>query len=277
MIFTKYVSLFAIAGCFSLTTFAQTKVDIPLGKQFKITNRVETSTSSEMAAENTMEMVVTTLQEAKLISNKGEVQIIAVTNKNMSGEISMMGSSEKFNSDDETQGNFQGMTEEFEKGKISYYSINKKNGVSLPTDVNGVPTKADVTDKETNEMGGLEMQTNLKLVKILPANVKVGDSFKDTTTLNDMKLFNSYTVSKIENNQIFLDASFTANGVKTVDMGGQSFDTNSDGSGWAKYIVDKKTSILSRSELELTLNTNISMGSESIQTKSVTKLLATIE
>ena len=125
----KYFSFFAIALVFTTSINAQAKADLPIGRQLKITTVVETATSSEIGMGD-MDMKITSSRNAKVIADKNEKLVIAFTNDKMLGEVTLMGQVQKLNSEEENEGIFKELVDNFKNGKVSYYSINKKDGSS---------------------------------------------------------------------------------------------------------------------------------------------------
>lgn len=274
----KYLSIFAIAVALTNSTNAQQKADLPIGRQLKITTVVETATSSEMGMGD-MDMKITSSRNAKVIADKNEKLVLAFTNDKMLGEVTLMGQVQKLNSEEENEGIFKELVDNFKNGKVSYYSINKKDGSSESTDINGKMLPAEEIDKEDPSMA-LQMGSdggNLNLFKILTAKIKVGDKFYDTVNMNGMNTVSEYVIQKIDEQSTYLDMTSKISGNSTNDIQGQGLTTTSQGTGKGSLIIDRKTGLSKKSVMEVVMNMTMEMGSESMEMKSTTKATTTIE
>ena len=274
----KYFSFFAIALVFTTSINAQAKADLPIGRQLKITTVVETATSSEMGMGD-MDMKITSSRNAKVIADKNEKLVLAFTNDKMLGEVTLMGQVQKLNSEEENEGIFKELVNNFKNGKVSYYSINKKDGSSESTDINGKMLPAEEIDKEDPSMA-LQMGSdggNLNLFKILTPKIKVGDKFYDTVNMNGMNTVSEYVIQKIDEQSTYLDITSKISGNSTNDIQGQGLTTVSQGTGKGSLIIDKKTGLSKKSVMEVVMNMTMEMGSESMEMKSTTKATTTIE
>ena len=274
----KYLSIFAIAVALANSTNAQQKADLPIGRQLKITTVVETATSSEMGMGD-MDMKITSSRNAKVIADKNEKLVLAFTNDKMLGEVTLMGQVQKLNSEEENEGIFKELVDNFKNGKVSYYSINKKDGSSESTDINGKMLPAEEIDKEDPSMA-LQMGSdggNLNLFKILTPKIKVGDKFYDTVNMNGMNTVSEYVIQKIDEQSTYLDITSKISGNSTNDIQGQGLTTVSQGTGKGSLIIDKKTGLSKKSVMEVVMNMTMEMGSESMEMKSTTKATTTIE
>ena len=274
----KYLSIFAIAVALTNSTNAQQKADLPIGRQLKITTVVETATSSEMGMGD-MDMKITSSRNAKVIADKNEKLVLAFTNDKMLGEVTLMGQVQKLNSEEENEGIFKELVDNFKNGKVSYYSINKKDGSSESTDINGKMLPAEEIDKEDPSMA-LQMGSdggNLNLFKILTPKIKVGDKFYDTVNMNGMNTVSEYVIQKIDEQSTYLDMTSKISGNSTNDIQGQGLTTVSQGTGKGSLIIDRKTGLSKKSVMEVVMNMTMEMGSESMEMKSTTKATTTIE
>ena len=274
----KYFSFFAIALVFTTSINAQAKADLPIGRQLKITTVVETATSSEMGMGD-MDMKITSSRNAKVIADKNEKLVIAFTNDKMLGEVTLMGQVQKLNSEEENEGIFKELVDNFKNGKVSYYSINKKDGSSESTDINGKMLPTEEIDKEDPAFA-LQMGSdggNLNLFKILTSKIKVGDKFYDTVNMNGMNTVSEYIVQQIDEQSTYLDITSKISGNSTNDIQGQGLTTISQGTGKGSLIIDRKTGLSKKSVMEVVMNMTMEMGSESMEMKSTTKATTTIE
>ena len=274
----KYFSFFAIALVFTTSINAQAKADLPIGRQLKITTVVETATSSEMGMGD-MDMKITSSRNAKVIADKNEKLVIAFTNDKMLGEVTLMGQVQKLNSEEENEGIFKELVDNFKNGKVSYYSINKKDGSSESTDINGKMLPTEEIDKEDPAFA-LQMGSdggNLNLFKILTSKIKVGDKFYDTVNMNGMNTVSEYIVQQIDEQSTYLDITSKISGNSTNDIQGQGLTTTSQGTGKGSLIIDRKTGLSKKSVMEVVMNMTMEMGSESMEMKSTTKATTTIE
>lgn len=274
----KYFSFFAIALVFTTSINAQAKADLPIGRQLKITTVVETATSSEMGMGD-MDMKITSSRNAKVIADKNEKLVIAFTNDKMLGEVTLMGQVQKLNSEEENEGIFKELVDNFKNGKVSYYSINKKDGSSESTDINGKMLPTEEIDKEDPAFA-LQMGSdggNLNLFKILTSKIKVGDKFYDTVNMNGMNTVSEYIIQQIDEQSTYLDITSKISGNSTNDIQGQGLTTTSQGTGKGSLIIDRKTGLSKKSVMEVVMNMTMEMGSESMEMKSTTKATTTIE
>ena len=274
----KYFSFFAIALVFTTSINAQAKADLPIGRQLKITTVVETATSSEMGMGD-MDMKITSSRNAKVIADKNEKLVIAFTNDKMLGEVTLMGQVQKLNSEEENEGIFKELVDNFKNGKVSYYSINKKDGSSESTDINGKMLPTEEIDKEDPAFA-LQMGSdggNLNLFKILTSKIKVGDKFYDTVNMNGMNTVSEYIIQQIDEQSTYLDITSKISGNSTNDIQGQGLTTISQGTGKGSLIIDRKTGLSKKSVMEVVMNMTMEMGSESMEMKSTTKATTTIE
>lgn len=274
----KYIAIFTLAIVTTITAHGQVMVNLPLGKQLKVTTSVFNGSESEMSMAN-MNMNINTIKSIKVISDKNDKLILAITNEKMDGDVEFMGQKEKLSSDGEAEGPFKEIVSNFKNEGIVYYSVDKKTGASEITDIAGNKIKEEIIDAESNPLS-LEMDaasTNLKLFKLLSPKVKVGDKFSDTVEVNGMTTISEYVVSKLDAAEATLDITSKITGTAENDIQGQGVSTTSNGTGTGKIIIDRKTSVTKRAEMSLIINMTMEMGSESMEMTNTTKTVTVVE
>lgn len=274
----KYFLILAATLALAAHTNAQIKADLPIGKQLKVITVVETNTSSEMGMGD-MDMKITSSKNAKVIADKNEKLILAFTNDKMFGEVTLMGQVQKLNSEEESEGIFKELVDNFKNAEVAYYSINKKDGSTEATDISGKLLPEDETDTDNPAMA-LQIDgksANPILFKILSPNIKVGDKFYDTVNVNGMNTLSEYSVQQIDAEYTYLDITSKIAGTSSTDVQGQGLTTISEGTGKGNLIIDKKTGLAKKGVMEVVMNMTMEMGSESMEMKSTTKATTTIE
>lgn len=274
----KYIAIFTLAIITTITAQGQVMVNLPLGKQFKVTTSVFNGSESEMSMAN-MNMNINTVKSIKVITDKNDKLILAITNEKMDGDIEFMGKKETLSSEGEADGPFKELVNNFKNEGIVYYNINKKTGSSEMTDIAGNKIKDEITDVESNPMAmDLDAASaDLKLFKLLSPNVKVGDKFSDSVVVNGMTTISNYVVSKLDNTEASLDVVCKITGTATNDIQGQGVSTTSNGTGTGIIIIDRKTSITKRTEMNLVINMTMEMGSETMEMTNTTKTITVVE
>ncbi len=274
----KYIAIFTLIFLTVIVAQGQVTVNLPLGKQLKVTTSVFNGSESEMSMAN-MNMNINTIKSIKVISDKNDKLILAITNEKMDGDVEFMGQKEKLSSEGEAEGPFKEIVSNFKNEGIVYYSIDKKTGASEITDIAGNKLKEEIIDEESNP---LSMDINgssssLKLFKLLSPTVKIGDKFSDTVVVNGMTTISDYMVSKLDATEAHLDITSKIMGTAENDIQGQGVSTTSNGTGTGKIIIDRKTGLTKRSEMNLVINMTMEMGSESMEMTNTTKSITVVE
>lgn len=236
------------AVCISSIAFAQISIkNIQLlkGQEFEQRSEMQMTISQEMMGQK-IEIKTTTntsslinIQEATLTN-----YILSNTLKRMVFNMTGMGQDIAFDSDNAAD--MEGELGSRFKDKIGKPSL-------ITADKNGVVSKIEGSD-ERNEnddiMNAVGEKIGQRLTMLLPITmVKVGQTWTDTTSTEDTKSFNTYTVKAINGNEGIVVMKSTTDLNKEMEREGMAVKVQMKANTEGEYMVDVTSGVIKTAKM----------------------------
>ncbi len=239
----KIQLFFAAAISFSTAAVAQsnTSLKLPTGKTYQVENKLETTSSTDVQGQ-TMESKANITSTYKIdVKNKtGDNYNLTNTLSHINMNMSMMGQDITFDSDSSSD-----MNGEFGSALKDY--INQPKNIEI--DNSGKIVSADSTDTSAT---GIAKRLNLAQTGYgtqlaflpLPANVKVGSTWTETTNSDGISRTTNYTVKDISGNIATISFNGTDSVESTMEQQGMEISTKTHGKMAGEEKVDIKTGVI---------------------------------
>ena len=238
--------ILAASVCFSTTSLvAQTsaKLKLPENKKYKVVNKLETNSSTDVQGQSMESTVnVTSTYTIEVKDKSGENYNLNSTLSGINMNMSMMGQDIKFDSDNQDDMNGQ-----FGTALKDY--INKPKEIQM--DQSG---KVSFDEKDTS-LNSLAKQLHLaqngfgtQLAFLpFPANAKVGDSWTDSTNNDGISKTTHFTIKDINGNTATVSFTAIDSISTTMEQNGMEISTKTSGKAEGEEKVDMKTGVIQSS------------------------------
>lgn len=260
--------IFTAALCsLSVLGFSQKndKVQLKKGQEIKMTMVQDQTTDLGMGTMSTRSTMVSQLKV--LDDANGQYKISNKVTK-LTSELDGMGQNQTFDSD-------KAEDRSSEAGKLlapmldstTYFLINGTDGaVSSVNESGKVVEDVDFTEAlmQTGVAANNDASSIANLLVILPADVKVGYSWKDSSEENGLKSQMTKTVKKIENNIAYIDLDGTKSGTTTMEMMGSQIDMILNGKITGSMTVNTKTRLTQKQEMQTDITSSMDVGGQTM-------------
>lgn len=244
----------------SLQGFAQTanvKLNLPKGQKLEMVTEMKKSTTLEVMGQSMESSVNSTMTELFDIEDAGangatvehKVKRLVFTTEGG------MGGNQSFDSEKESdmKGQIGKMLEKSIKNKYTMKVDQNGTVVNVKLDDNNPNAKKNAQEEQVAEMMssqlGVTMNTpkvgDASVFRILPAReIKVGDSWTDSSSKDGITRTTVYKVSGITNADVMLDFTEEVVTKVTQQMMGQEATINNTDKSTGKVTIDKNTGVL---------------------------------
>ncbi|MEO5944526.1 MAG: DUF6263 family protein [Ferruginibacter sp.] len=258
--------LFILAVFTCLQSSAQS-VEFKKGQQIIITTTASQSTDvMGMSMKNTSISISKVI--VKDVSDKNYTLENTLTKLMMDSENPMQPI--KFDSDKEQDRSSEvGKAIGSSLDKPEIFFVNKKTSQVSDDNKNQADT---ATSDEKNDlmsmMGGMNVGEASATVSstyfLIPSGKKIGDSWVDSSTIEQIKSVNKYTIESVEKNIVTIGVNGTVNGKTKMDMQGNQFDIDMSTNSTGKIVLDKSTSLVKSRTIDATINSTIQAMGQSL-------------
>lgn len=222
--------------------FSQSKLSLTKGQTFNVESKMSTETVTEMQGqEMKSDMEITTNYKIEVAdANKGNYTLNN-TVTGMKFKMSQMGQEMKYDSDDSDNAN-------------NPLALGMDKLLNTPHKVrineSGKITGYDTVDVENVALTSLEQSGFGAEVafQAMPANLKAGDKWSDSSTTPELSRKTNYVVKSIAGDLVTLGLSGTLKTDIKMENQGIDIHTVSDGTFTGETVVDRKTGIIHSSK-----------------------------
>lgn len=241
----KITLFFSAAIFFSTITMAQTKssVNLKKGQKFVVENKAETTSSTEVGGQSMDTKINVTTTYNIDVKDKTDNYHLTNTITKMKMDMSMMGQEQKFDSDDSTDMN----------GSMG---TPLKDYINHPKDVEMDQTGKVIPKESDSASGNLEqlaaqmhaLETSgygaAMAFQSLPKDIKVGDTWTDSSNENNISKKIIYLVKEIKGNIATITLSGSISTEATMENQGMEINTKIAGKISGQEKVDITTGIV---------------------------------
>lgn len=252
-----FVSLFANAQ----------KVNVEIGKTFKVTTSLE-STTEMMGSEGTTKTSLNSTTKITALEKDLYKGTNTLTKMTVSGN--MMGQDIKFDSDKKEDMNGQ-------LGQMMGGSVNKSIDFTLDKNTGAYTLIKGEKEEGMGSMMGGGDNSNSTVFYISVIGKKVGDKWIENSDADGIKTVKNYEVLTINGNVITLSLNSTKKGTSTTEMNGQSSEVTIDEKGKGTLTIDALTGILKQSAMDVENSTSMEMGGQSMVIGNKSKITVVVE
>ena len=266
----------AALSLISFSTFAQhgdaakAKVKtVQLQPGQKLNVELETSQNTDMSMGMTIKNDSHSKNIVNIISASGNDIKLSSTVKKAKMKGDMMGQPMVFDSDvpDTSSDLYKAMIKEIDVPKN--YTLNKATGISTPEQPAKDPVDMEVDEDDPSEMlGSLADQGDANLVEQLvffvPANVKAGQSWIDSTSAKGLTNTVKFLVESVSGNIVTLNTTGTIKGSSRMNMQGTDLDMTMNSTTAGKMEIDVSTNLVKKKKITVTMNGSIDMMGQSM-------------
>lgn len=239
----KIQILLAASICFSTTSLLaqkSTSLKLPANKTYQVVNILETNSSTDVQGQK-MESTanVTSTYSIEVKGKAGDNYNLSSTLSHINMSMSMMGQDIKFDSDSTND-----MNGEFGTALKDY--INQPKALQMD---NSGKVSTDSKDTSLNDLAKrLHLAqsgfgTQLAFLP-LPANAKVGDSWKENLNSDGMSRTTNYTIKDISGNIATISFNTIDSVTTTLEQNGMEIATKTTGKSEGEEKVDLKTGVV---------------------------------
>lgn len=254
-----------------------TALNLKEGQEIKVTTAMEQNTDMAMG----MEMKINTTTTAQMKVEKVTEKYILLSNKitHITTDLDAMGQTQSFDSNkkedlESTDG--EAMKELL--GDEKYYSMDRITGTFIAVDKEGnvLPEDKEGEAESMMQMGGIGLKDASKMksfISLLPANVKPGYTWTDSTEANGIRNITTNTVTKIENGIAYLDLKGITSGTTSMEMQGTGMDIIVNGTFTGTSEVNTKTNLTKTQSITTDISSSVDMMGQTMNmtSKGVTR------
>lgn len=268
MKYKKAAKTLALSTFTFATLFANAqKVNLEVGKTFKVTTNVE-STSEMMGNENSQKIVINNTYKINSIEKEFYKGTNTITRMTMSG--TMMGQDINFDSD--KKADMEGQI-----GQMLGSKVNKESNFTLDKNTGAFKITDEKEEEGMGDMFGGGSNANSGLIYVDAIGKKVGDKWTTTNDADGIKTTSNYEVKSINGNVMTIALSGTTKGTTTKEMQGQSMEQTLDSKNIGTLTIDALTGILKSMTADTDGNMSIDAGGQSMVVASKSKITMTVE
>ncbi|MEO7446095.1 MAG: DUF6263 family protein [Ferruginibacter sp.] len=265
--------LLFIASLISLGSFAQkatkkadatSTLKLELGQAIKVTT--ESDMDMEMSMGMNMKNKTTAYNTFKVTAVTDDTYTLTSTLDRMVMSADAMGQDMKYDSDKKED-------RESETGKAIGTKIGTPFTATIDRKTGSVKVdKKDIEEKDTenNPMASMmsagqnETENIKSFFFVLPAGMKTGSTWQDSTMVDKMKTNTIYTLKSIDGNQATVGYTTLLSGTNQMEAQGMSFDVNMKSTTIGDIIYDVKTSLVKSRSAKADVSGTIDMGGQSM-------------
>ena len=235
------IHFFAIA----LVTTAQSKVNLTIGQKIASVSGMKIETSMNMGMQMDIVNDMTIKSSMGVMKENKENYEVALNITAM--KIAVSGAGQSMNFDSENPDDMKSEAAGEMAGKLNKpmtFFLDKKTGKATPAD-SAMLKGADnpfASGADPNQVMG-------DLIFALPANAKVGDTWKDSTVSDGLKSYNTNKIISLNNGVAVVEVTSILDGEKDVDIQGMSSKMTMKTNSISKVTVNSKSSVVLSKEI----------------------------
>lgn len=273
-----FLFVFITTSAFIINTNAQMpsgKLALVKGRQLQVESTIKTTVSMDMMGQ-AMEMLANAnmVRSINVKDKKDNSFFISSTLTKIKSNVNAMGQEQSFDSE-KNEGT------ETETGKMMKGILNVPQEVELNNEAKVVNVKAK--DSSSANAGMMEMMLGMingedaagtsDAFLIIPAGKKTGDTWSDSSVMEGIKIYRTYTLKAVNGNKatVTIDGNQITN--KTMEQMGMEVIITSDSKINGETIVDITTGVIEQKTLTMDGKGTAEMMGQSIP--MTTKLIST--
>lgn len=272
----RKISLLAIAAIFTYSaSIAQTNNNLNLkkGQKYLLENKTSTFSTTEVQGQP-MEVTVeaTTSYHIEVSDNNDKGYTLTNTVKNVKMEMSQMGQEISFDSDkkEDLDGPIGSAMKDY---------INVPQKVTIGNDGKIIKDAAKVSDKATSPFGDFETGGfgAAMAFQAVPKDLKVGQTWKNSSNENGTVRNTTYTVKAINGNLATLSLAGDMDVNAKMEQMGMEMTTKAKGTFTGEEVVDIKTGVVQSQNMVINSDGNIEVMGQELPTSSKVTSITTIK
>ena len=272
----RKISLLAVAAIFTYSaTIAQANNSLMLkkGQKYMVENKTNTYSTTEVQGQ-AMEVTVdaTTTYEVEVSDTKDNNYNLSNTIKNVKMEMSQMGQQISFDSDKKAD-----LDGPIGSAMKDYINIPQKIVISNQGDI--VNNAADNSDKPATPFGDISaggFGASLTF-HAMPKDLKVGQTWKDSSNEGGTKKNTTYTVKAINGNLATLTLAGDMDVNAKMENMGMEMTTKAKGTFTGEEVVDVKTGVIQSQTVVVNSDGNIEVMGQELPTSSKVTSTTTVK
>jgi hypothetical protein len=275
----------AIAVLFSVSIFAQgykPSVKLTVGKKYEVASNTKGNMSQEMMGQTMeipMDVTIKSILDVKAAAKAGYQ--LSTVNNHMLLSVSMMGQDINYDSDKKEDRNGElGKTFEDMLDKPTIFDINNYGKIIESSILKSSATKTDPNPifgmLNIGEQAILSPAVNLFNTD---AEIKIGDSFTDSSTSADGKDKKSltYTLVEIKDGQAKFAIAGLSMLTKEMEMQGMQSTTTSNSKIKGEMWVNSVTGLLTKKEVAMEISGSVALAGMTIPTTGVSNITIVVK
>lgn len=281
----KQLIFSAIVVLFSVSIFAQgykPSVKLTVGKKYEVASNTKGNMSQEMMGQTMeipMDVTIKSILDVKSAAKAGYQ--LSTVNNHMLLSVSMMGQEINYDSDKKEDRNGElGKTFEDMFDKPTIFDINNYGKIIESSIIKSSATKTD--DNPILEMlniGELAILSPAVNLFYTDAEIKIGDSFTDSSTSADGKDKKSltYTLVEIKDGQAKFAIAGLSMLAKEMEMQGMQSTTTSNSKIKGEMWVNSVTGLLTKKEVAMEISGSVELAGMTIPTTGVSNITIVVK
>ncbi len=272
----RKISLLAVAAMFTYSaTIGQANNNLMLkkGQKYLVENKTSTNSTTEVQGQ-AMEVMVdaTTSYEIEVTDNKDNTYSLSNTIKNVKMEMSQMGQEISFNSDKK-----EDLDGPIGIAMKEYINAPQKVTINMQGDI--VKDAAKKSAKATSPLGDFETGGfgAALAFQALPKDLKVGQTWKNTSNENGTKKNTTYTVKAMNGNLVTLTVSGDMDINSKMEQMGMEMTNIAKGTFTGEEVVDITTGVIQSQNMVINSDGNIEVMGQELPTSSKVTSTTTIK
>lgn len=272
----RKISLLAAAAMFTYSaTIAQANNNLMLkkGQKYTVENKTSTYSTTEVqgqAMEATIE--ATTSYQIEVSDNKDKVYNLTNTVKNVKMEMSQMGQEISFDSDKK-----EDLDGPIGSALKDYINVPQKVMISNEGDI--IKDAAETSDKPASPFGdfGTGGFGAALAFQAVPKNLKVGQTWKNTSNENGTVKNTTYTVKSVDGNLATLSLAGDMDINVKMEQMGMEMTTKAKGTFTGEEVVDVKTGVVQSQNMVVNSDGTIEVMGQELPTSSKVTSTTTVK
>ena len=272
----RKISLLAVAAMFTYSaTFAQANNNLMLkkGQKYMVENKTSTNSTTEVQGQ-AMEVSIeaTTSYEVEVTDNKDNNYNLSNTIKNVKMEMSQMGQEISFDSDKKAD-----LDGPIGSAMKDYINVPQKVMISNQGDI--IKDAVEKSDKPATPFGdvGAGGFGAALTFHALPKDLKVGQTWKNTSNENGTVKNTTYTVKSINGDLATLTMAGDLDVNAKMEQMGMEMTTKAKGTFTGEEVVDSKTGVIQSQTMIVNSDGNIEVMGQELPTSSKVTSTTTIK
>ena len=276
--------LVVFLSMFTLSSFCQTttgKIVVKKGQHFIVESTSDGTVNQEMMGQS-MEMKIgsSTKLNADIKDVKDNNYTITQTLTNIKSKFSGMGQEKTFDSDkkEDLNGEAGAMyKDKFNVPKDVVVTSEGKNVVSSDTSAASKKQDPNPMAAMMDMMGGGQDNVATALFLVIPAGKKAGDTWKDSTNKDGIKMNRIYTLNSIKNKEASISINGIVNINKTMQMQGMDMNAVMVSKINSAVLVDVDTNVQKENKSTTELSGTIDIMGQSVPITSKGTTVTTVK